>query len=387
MTTNGSFGLSARALALVVTPSESGRGWGPLLQAGIATQPNAMAVMLHLLIGEQRAYQREFSASRKGGLGRQSLALRARAVPGILIAVMTLRCIGAMASLVQLAVAAPGDQPHSTSARRWMEMTAEERQTQLADSTTSSSLAGRLVRMSEGFLGTPYLASPLGEGSGKDPDPLIRFDAVDCLTFVEESIALALGRSSDEVERLLTEIRYFNRPIFSERNHLMEAQWIPHNIRKGFLRPATRRWGGDATRQVWKQIDERAWSSKSARALGLVGDERPMGRFALSVIGLEELLAIAPRLESGTVLVIVRENRAFSPTRVSHVGFVIQKGRRTYLRHATRTFGKVVDEELASFVARNAKYDRWRVVGASLFDVAQPGQDAPSGTADLAPLR
>ena len=358
-----------------------------------------MAVMVHLLIGEQRAYQREFGASRKGARGRQAEALRARAVPGILIAVMTpslgrgrsfalaLRCIGAMASLAQLAIAAPGDQPHSTSARRWMEMTAEERQAHLADSTTSSSLAVRLERMSEGFLGTPYLASPLGEGTGKDPDPLIRFDAVDCLTFVEESIALALGRSSDEVERLLTEIRYFNRPIFSERNHLLEAQWIPHNIRKGFLREATRRLGGDATRQVWKQIDERAWSSPSARALGLVGDERPMGRFALSVIGLEELLAIAPRLESGTVLVIVREDRAFSPTRVSHVGFVIQKGRRTYLRHATRTLGRVVDEELASFVARNAKYDRRKVVGASLFDVAQPGQGVPSGTADLAPLR
>jgi len=292
-----------------------------------------------------------------------------------------------MASLAQLAAAAPGDQPHSAAARRWMEMTAEERQAHLADSTMSGSLADRLVRMSEGFLGTPYLVSPLGEGSGKDPDPLIRFDAVDCLTFVEESIALALGRSSDEVERLLTEIRYFNRPIFSERNHLMEAQWIPHNIGKGFLRPATQRLGGDATRQVWKQINERAWSSPSARALGLTGVERPMGRFALSVIGLEELLTIAPRLESGTVLVIVREDRLFSPTRVSHVGFVIQKGRRTYLRHATRTFGKVVDEELANFVARNAKYDRRKVVGASLFDVARPGQDLPSKTADSAPVR
>lgn len=282
-----------------------------------------------------------------------------------------------MASLAQLAAATPGDlQPYSAGARRWMEMTEEERQA-LTESRTTGSLSGRLVWMSEKFLGTRYLASPLGEGSGKDPDPLIRFDAVDCLTFVEESMALALGRSSDEVERLLAEIRYFNRPIFSERNHLMEAQWIPNNVRKGFLRPATRRLGGDATRQVWKEIDERAWSSPSARALGLSGNERPMGKFALSVIGLEELLAIAPRLDSGTVLVIVREDRPFSPTRVSHVGFVIQKGRRTYLRHATRTFGRVVDEELASFVARNAKYDRWKVVGASLFEVAQPRQDLP----------
>jgi hypothetical protein len=90
------------------------------------------------------------------------------------------------------------------------------------------------------------------------------------------------------------------------------------------------------------------------------------------MVGLEDLPSIAPRLESGTILAVIREDRPWRPTRVSHVGFVVQKGRRTYLRHATRTFGKVVDEDLRDFMARNAKYGRWKVVGVSLFEVAAP---------------
>src|SRR5690242_633503 len=55
-------------------------------------------------------------------------------------------------------------------------------------------LTKRLLSNSERFLGVPYLASPLGEGEGFDADPTLRFDAVDCLTFVEETIALSLSQ-------------------------------------------------------------------------------------------------------------------------------------------------------------------------------------------------
>jgi hypothetical protein len=271
----------------------------------------------------------------------------------------------------------------SAGVRRWMDMTEEERRAQLDQTSSTTGLPERLVQMSERFLGTPYAVSPLGEGSGKDPDPRIRFDAVDCLTFVEETIALGLSSSWEEVERLLTRIRYADQPIYAQRNHLMEAQWIPNNIQKGFLTTATRRYGGDLTQRVWKEINQRTWASNRSRQLGLTGAERPMGKYALSMVDLQNAPAIAPRVVSGTILAIVREDRAFSVTRVSHVGFVIQKDRRTYLRHATRTFGKVVDEDLKTFLARNLKYDKWKVVGISLYEAAAPpaGSPMPAGIA------
>jgi hypothetical protein len=59
---------------------------------------------------------------------------------------------------------------------------------------------------------------------------------------------------------------------------------------------------------------------------------------------------------------------------VTHLGFVVQKGKRTYLRHAARNRW-VLDEDLETFVARNAKYTKWRVTGVSLFEVRTPSED------------
>ena len=148
-------------------------------------------------------------------------------------------------------------------------------------------LSERLEAVSAKFLGTVYVASPLGEGKGKDPDPLVRYDAVDCLTFVEEAIALSLAASSEAVVPLLTRIRYEGEsPDFETRNHVMEAQWVPSNLKKGFL---------------------------------------------------------------------------------------IHKKTGLFLRHASRSFGKVVDEPLANYLGRNLAYARWTVEGVSLYAV-QPAR-------------
>jgi hypothetical protein len=256
-----------------------------------------------------------------------------------------------------------------------MDMTEDERRAEIDGATLRYPSPGeRLLAMSEKFLGTPYLISPLGEGAGRDPDPLIRFDAVDCLTFVEETMALTLAASSQEVEPLLSRIRYSTQPRYEDRNHLMEAQWIPNNVRKGFLAPATRRYAGAGAVELSKHLDDRTWESKSSRQLSLPKESRPVGDFPVLVAPLDRALAIAAHVDPGTILLVVREDRPFRVTRVSHAGFVVQRGGRTYLRHATKTSGKVVDEDLKAFLLRNSKYERWRVVGVSLFEVAAPSK-------------
>jgi len=47
----------------------------------------------------------------------------------------------------------------------------------------------------------------LGEGEGKDTDPRIRFDAFDCLTFVETTMAQSLSADEDHVLPTLDAIR------------------------------------------------------------------------------------------------------------------------------------------------------------------------------------
>ncbi len=231
-------------------------------------------------------------------------------------------------------------------------------------------LSARLEAASATLLGVAYVVSPLGEGAGKDPDPLIRYDAVDCLTFVEEAIALSLATSKEAVLPLLTRIRYESEsPNFETRNHVMEAQWIPSNLKKGFLKDITRMVGGERTVRVKKKLDQVAWSSKSGASLGLSFEGQRRGEFEWDLIpapAAQELLKAAP---TGTVVVVVRADRPKMVTRVSHIGFLIHTPKGLFLRHASRSFRKVVDEPLANYLGRNLAYAKWTVEGVSLYAV------------------
>src|SRR5712691_2588310 len=104
----------------------------------------------------------------------------------------------------------------------------------------SPALEERMERISRLFLGTPYGQYPLGEGSGVEPQPRWRADMVDCQTYVETVLAMANAKSLPEAKALLDDIRYASAKIsFSSRNHFTEAQWLPSNEAKGYLREET----------------------------------------------------------------------------------------------------------------------------------------------------
>lgn len=242
----------------------------------------------------------------------------------------------------------------------------------LIDLARGRPVAERLLALSERFLGTPYAHSPLGEGEGPDPDPRLRLDRVDCLTFVETVMALALSDSVEDVVHVLDSIRYRGRPEYASRNHLMEAQWLPSNSAKGLVRDVTGELAGGAMVAGWKVLGPEAWGSTTGKALGLPPEARPTGRFPLSVVPVDRVLELAGGWPSGTLLLVVREDGPWRITRVSHLGFVIQRGGRTYLRHATRGWKDgVVDEELAHLLARHARYP-WKIAGVSLWEVRDP---------------
>jgi hypothetical protein len=235
------------------------------------------------------------------------------------------------------------------------------------------SLQERLLLSSARFLGTPYGLSPLGEGEGVDPDPRLRFDSVDCVTFVEETIALSLARRPEELLPLLDGIRYRGgTPSYVSRKHLMEADWLPGNAQAGYVADVTAALGGKDAVTAEKVLVSASWESPTAQALALPESAHAIGRFSLGLLPLERVLAHAAAFPSGTVLLVVREDGPSRITRVSHLGLVVQRGGKTYLRHATSVPPKaVVDEELAHFLVRQAK-GSWKVVGVSLWEVRDP---------------
>lgn len=235
------------------------------------------------------------------------------------------------------------------------------------------SLQERLLLASERFLGTPYGVSPLGEGEGVDPDPRLRWDKVDCVTFVEETMALALARRPEELLPRLDSIRYRGgTPAYVSRNHLMEADWLPANARAGYVADVTRALGGTDAVTAEKVLTEASWQGRTAQALALPESAHATGTFSFGLLPLGRVLAHARGFPSGTVLLVVREDGPARITRVSHLGLIVQRGGKTYLRHATSVAPKVVvDEELRHFLERQAKGE-WKVVGVSLWEVREP---------------
>lgn len=265
--------------------------------------------------------------------------------------------------------------------QRWSALTEQRRAAEL-ESLKPLTLPQRLTAVSQRFLGTTYAVSPLGEGDGYDPDPRVRYDAVDCLTFVEETIAMCVEPTVTALLPTLDRIRYAeDRVDYGQRNHVMEAQWLPNNVKKGFLIDVTKKYGGALTKTATKVLDDAAWASKSGAGLMLKPEQQARGEFALDVIPADQALPVLKQVPEGTVLVVVRADRPHLVTRITHVGFLIHDKKGLAMRHASRTFGRVVDEPLSAYLGRNLGYARWTVEGFALFEVAQP----PPQTAAAAP--
>lgn len=188
------------------------------------------------------------------------------------------------------------------------------------------------------YLGTAYVLDPLGEGSGYDADPLIRFDAFDCATFVETVLA------DGDVERL-NKIRYAGGVIaFENRNHFIETDWMPNN--SDLVENVSNKYGKTKMRHV--TVDKAAWGRVvhgveidtlpvdadieyiPYDALKTINNTKPL--IVLFMVGMSE-----KRVKIGTDISVV------------HMGFLLPGGKT--LRHASTGRG-VVDDDFAEYLAR-----------------------------------
>lgn len=241
-------------------------------------------------------------------------------------------------------------------------------------------LPTRLRLVTEPFLGAPYRLSPLGEGSGVDADPLLRFDAFDCTTFVETAMALALSDNLAQARHLLDVLRYRDGKVdYLARRHFPEAEWIPELIRLGFLEDITRAVGGAEVRVEEKKLDAAVWKRARHQGMPTLPPERiPSGTFRLDVWPLDQARAGQAKIPAGTILHLVRVDYPSVPVRVSHQGIVIDKGGQRYLRHAAdRMHHSVVDEPLDRFFSRMQQYRKWPVAGVHLTRVTAPPAPPP----------
>src|SRR5438445_1245590 len=249
-----------------------------------------------------------------------------------------------------------------------LQMSEQQLDRAIAEAHLVPAIGERVERLSALFVGVPYGDYPLGEGSGVEPQPRWRVDQVDCQTFVETVLAMANARSLERAKQVLDDIRYAGDPpkvSFATRNHFTEAQWLPSNSAKGYLREETRTIDPRAERATLS-LRRKQWE-KVPGLKRLATAKVPQGDFPIDYLTLDQAKKRAASIEPGSILLVVRRSDPKRVVRVSHMGFVVRKEGRLYVRHASiGEEHQVIDLEIGAFLDRQREYKKWPVQGVAL---------------------
>ncbi len=194
-----------------------------------------------------------------------------------------------------------------------------------------ASLPARLDRLSEALLGCPYLAFSLVGGPAEPERLVTRLDGLDCVTFTEVVLALGASRSLDQFVPQLLALRYHHgRLSWAHRNHYTHT-WLDRNTSAGRLRP----------------LLPQLWSDAGApRRLDLL-EGYPALEWQPRYLPWSQRGALALEVQAGDWVGFV-SNKPNLDT--FHVGLLFPDPLR--VRHASRSQGQVVEEDLAAFMSR-----------------------------------
>ena len=162
--------------------------------------------------------------------------------------------------------------------------------------------ASRVASLARAAIGTPYAGDPLGEGPGApvDAGPLMDLSKVDCVTFVEQVLALAAATSYKDAFDTLQKIRYRDGKIaFENRNHFMEADWVVNNA---FCKDATGSLGVP-TEKATRTIGRRHfYTLKKLEAFAATANDREM---TLEYVPVASAAAAEPKFPSPALILLI----------------------------------------------------------------------------------
>jgi hypothetical protein len=194
-------------------------------------------------------------------------------------------------------------------------------------------VGARLKFITECFLGRPYFINPL-VGSATEPEVFVAtLDGFDCVTLVETSLALAWAADVPQFLALLREIRYRNGEVSYARRLHYSTDWMKANVRRGFLKDITR--GADTLVRT-KTLDFLK-AFKPREVSFRYFPKRKLGK-------------VSRGLEDGDVILFASTRKGLD---TFHVGLLFRDNGQVVLRHAARSRGGVVEQELQGFVKAN----------------------------------
>jgi len=196
------------------------------------------------------------------------------------------------------------------------------------------STGGRIDVLSRHLLGHPYQPNPLIGSADTAEVFTASLDGFDCVTYLETILALARSSKVDDFTEWLRKIRYERGSIHWERRNHYMTLWIRNNARAGTVRPVS-------VRSVPTLFRERVLNV--VPGLGAL-------RTRVKCVPKRAVPRLAAHLQSGDLIF-------FASTRtnldVFHAGIIVRDGERVRMRHASRSQGFVVEQELSEFLKAN----------------------------------
>jgi hypothetical protein len=217
-------------------------------------------------------------------------------------------------------------QPRGLSRRRVEQL--------LSTAKHDRSLDRRIEVISRAFLGRPYKPNPL-IGSAESPEVFTAsLDGFDCVTYIETVLALALASKAENFVQWLRKIRYERGRIqWERRNHYMTG-WIRNNTSSGTIKPVSIA----ATPALRKE-----------RVLNTVPRLAPQ-RTHMKCVPKRAMPRLVSHLQTGDLMFFVSTRKHLD---VFHAGIIVRDGNGLLMRHASRSRGGVLEQQLGEFLKAN----------------------------------
>ena len=204
----------------------------------------------------------------------------------------------------------------------------------LSETIHDRSSTSRIDFFSCHFLGQPYKPNPLIGSADTAEVFTASFDGFDCVTYIETVIALARASNVDDFTEWLRKIRYERGRIrWERRNHYM-TQWIRNNLREGIVKP----------------ISIPAVPTLSRERVLNVVPGLDSQRTVVKCVSKRAVPRLEQYLQSGDLIFFASTRKNLD---MFHAGIIVRDGKTVSMRHASRSQGGVVEQELSEFLKAN----------------------------------
>ncbi|MEQ1744201.1 MAG: N-acetylmuramoyl-L-alanine amidase-like domain-containing protein [Saprospiraceae bacterium] len=221
----------------------------------------------------------------------------------------------------------------------------------------SQTLPDRALAVAKSFIGTPYKTGTLDIGT--EERLTINLRAVDCWTFMEASLAIALTAEAadpafDTLQKYVQQLRYWGGTVngYASRIHYFSG-WLLQAEKLGYLRDITRELGGVAFRNNIGYMTARPkkyprlHDPATFRQMRQV--EERLNRHPWHFIPQGSIEKMEHTIREGDLVAITSGKRDLD---IAHQGFAVRKNGRVFLLHASSLGRRVLisAQPLAQYV-------------------------------------